>query len=113
MNVLFELTALLEGLGVPVETGVFSNVAPDEYVVITPLTDDYQLFADNRPGYETQEARLSIFSKGNYLELKSKVLRSLLVADFTITARQYIGHEDDTGYHHYAIDIAKIYPIEE
>lgn len=113
MNILFELTALLEDLGVSVETGVFSDVAPDEYVVITPLMDDYQLFADNRPGYEAQEARLSVYSKGNYLDLKSSILRVLLDADFTVTARQYIGHEDDTHYHHYAIDVAKIYPIEE
>jgi hypothetical protein len=66
VNILSELTALISGLNIPVETGVFSDVAPDEYTVITPLADDYQLFADNQPGYETQEARLSIYSKGNY-----------------------------------------------
>ena len=113
MNILSELTGLLTGLSVPVETGVFSVVAPDEYVVITPMTDDYQLFADNRPGYETQEARLSVYSKGNYLELKSKILKALLASDFTVTARQYIGHEDDSHYHHYAVDTAKVYLIEE
>jgi hypothetical protein len=113
LNILQELTALLENLDVHVETGVFSDVAPDKYVVITPLADDYQLFADNRPGFETQEARLSIYSKGNYLALKQSVLTALLAADFTITARQYIGHEDDTHYHHYAVDTAKIYPIGE
>ena len=32
---------------------------------------------------------------------------------FTITDRRYIGHEDDTGYHHYAIDVAKYYILEE
>lgn len=113
MNILSESAALMDGLGIPVETGVFSDVAPDEYIVITPLTDTYELFGDNLPEYETQEARLSLYSKGNYLEMKNKVLKALLAADFTVTDRLYIGHEDDTHYHHYAIDVAKIYPTEE
>ena len=113
MNILEELNALLIGLAVKVETGVFSDTAPDEYAVITPLTDTFELFGDNRPDYETQEARLSVYSNGNYLELKSKIVRALLAADFTITDRIYIGHEDDTGYHHYAVDTAKLYPIKE
>jgi hypothetical protein len=113
MNILQELTTLLTFLGVSVETGVFSDTAPDEYVVITPLTDSFNLFGDNRPEFETQEARLSLYSKGNYLELKNKIVKALLNADFTITERQYIEHEDDTGYHHYAVDTAKIYEIEE
>ena len=37
----------------------------------------------------------------------------LLTAGFTITDRRYIAHEDDTGYHHYAIDVAKEYEQEE
>jgi hypothetical protein len=113
VNILSELTALLTGLGVPVETGVFSDVVPDEYVVITPLADTFELFASDRPGYDQQEARLSIYSKGNYLALKSSIQSALLTADFTITMRQYIGHEDDISFHHYALDCAKIYPIEE
>ena len=111
MNILEELNALLSGLDVPVETGVFSDIAPDEYVVVTPMTDTFELFADNLPEFETQEARLSVYSKGNYLALKTKIIGALLAEDFTITMRQYIGHEDDTKYHHYAIDVAKIYPI--
>jgi hypothetical protein len=113
MNVLSDLTALLSGLGVSVETGVFSDTAPDEYVVITPLTDTFGLYGDNRPEFEMQEARLSIYSKGNYHELKSRIVKALLNADFTITERLYIEHEDDTGYHHYAIDTAKLYALEE
>ena len=111
MSILSELTALLQGLGVSVETGVFSDVAPDEYAVITPLYDTFELLCDNLPEYETQEARLSLFSKNNYMELKSKIIKALLSAEFTITGRQYIGHEDDSNYHHYAIDTAKLYKI--
>ncbi len=73
----------------------------------------YELHADNLPEYETQEARLSLFSRGNYLKRKKQLSKALLAADFTITDRRYIGHEDDTGYHHYAIDVAKLFRLEE
>jgi len=111
VSILEELSPLLEGLGIAVETGIFSDIAPDEYVVVTPMADTFELFADNLPEYDQQQARISVYSKGNYLALKSKIISALLSADFTITARQYIGHEDDTKYHHYGIDVAKIYPI--
>lgn len=111
MSILEDLTTLLAGLGVSVETGIFSDIAPDEYVVITPMADTFELFADNLPEYDRQEARLSVYSKGNYLALKSKIIGALLSVDFTISNRQYIGHEDDTKYHHYAIDVTKIYQL--
>jgi len=111
MNILTELNTLLSGLGVSVETGVFSDKAPDEYVVITPLADTFPVHADDRPQSETQEARLSLFSKGNYIQRKNEIVRALLAADYTITARLYVGHEADTGYHHYAIDCGKCYEI--
>lgn len=113
MSLLSELKTLIETVGLPVETGVFSDEPPDEYVVVTPLADTYELHADNLPGYETQEARLSMFSKGNYTQWKEQLSKALLAADFVITDRRYIGHEDDTGYHHYAIDVAKLYGLEE
>ena len=113
MSLLSELKIVIEAVGLPVETGVFSDEPPDEYVVVTPLADTYELHADNLPGYETQEARLSLFSKGNYLKRKGQLSNALLAADFVITDRRYIGHEDDTGYHHYAIDVAKLYGLEE
>ena len=113
MSLLSELKIVIEAVGLPVETGVFSGEPPEEYVVATPLVDTYELHADNLPGYETQEARLSLFSRGNYLKRKKQLSKALLAADFTITDRRYIGHEDDTGYHHYAIDVAKLYRLEE
>lgn len=113
MTILTELNFLLTGLGFLVETGVFSNKAPDEYMIITPMTDTFPLYADNRPVYETQEARLSLYSKGNYIKRKNALVRALFSADFTVTDRLYVGHEDDTGYHHYAIDVAKHYMYEQ
>lgn len=112
MSFLSELTVLIAPL-IPVETGVFSETAPDRYAVITPMVDTFELYTDDKPRHETQEARLSLFDKGNYTALKNQIVRNLIDADFTITDRRYIGHEDDTGYHHYAIDVAKNYELEE
>jgi hypothetical protein len=113
MSILAELNALLTELQIPVETGVFSGKAPDEYIVVTPMADVFELHADNQPQAETQEARLSLFSKVNYIHRKNQIVAALLAADFTITSRLYIGHEDDTGYNNYAIDVAKNYELED
>jgi len=88
-------------------------VPPDEYLVLTPLTDTFAVYGDNRPLADINEVRISLFSKNNYLQRKNQLVRMLLQADFVITDRRYIGHEDDTGYHHYAIDVAKYYELEE
>lgn len=113
MSLLSELNTILSGCGIPVETGIFSDKAPDAYLVITPLSDSFELHADNQPGMDVQEARLSLYSKDNYTKMKSRLVRTLLSADFYITDRRYIGFETDTGYHHYAIDVAKSYTWEE
>ena len=113
MSLLSDLSEVLEPLGIPIETGVFSGMPPDEYLVFIPLTDIFEVHADNRPGFDVQEVRISLFSKGNYQQRKKQITTALLNADFTVTERRYIGHEDDTGYHHYAIDVAKHYGLEE
>ena len=107
------LTELANELQLPLETGVFKKQAPDCYVVFTPLSDSFELFADNQPQHETQEVRISLFDKGNYLRTKNALVRALLAADITITDRRYLGHEDSTGYHHYAIDVVQFYDLEE
>ena len=112
MSILAELNTLLSPT-LPVETGVFSEKPPDEYLVLTPMTDEFPLFGDNTPIIDLSEVRISLFSKGNYLQRKRQITLTLLDADFTITDRRYIGYESDTGYHHYAIDVAKSYELEE
>ncbi len=112
MSLLSELNTLLSPL-LPIETGAFSDTPPERYLVLTPLSDSFALHADNAPSAEIQEVRLSLFDKGSYTSIKSKIVRTLLNADITITDRRYIGHEDDTGYHHYAIDVAKNYELED
>jgi hypothetical protein len=113
MSILSELNTLFESANIPVETGVFSGVPPDEYMVLTPLTDTFAVYGDNKPLADINEVRISLFSKNNYLQRKNQLVRMLLQADFVITDRRYIGHEDNTGYHHYAIDVAKYYELEE
>jgi len=112
MSILSELNALLSPL-LPVETGVFSGKPPDEYVVITPLADTYPIHADNWPQCDVQEARLSLYSKSNYLRRKIEITRLLLAADFTITTRLFVGYEPENGYFHQATDVAKQYDWED
>jgi hypothetical protein len=108
-----ELNTIVESAGLPVETGIFSTTAPDAYVVITPISEHFELFSDNAPGMNIEEARLSLFSKGNYSTKKRLLVRLLLTAGFLVSERRYIGLEEDTGYHHFALDVAKEYLEEE
>lgn len=113
MSLLSEINTVVGCCGIQVETGKFSGQPPDEYIVITPLGDTFDLHADNAPGYDVQEARLSLFKKDSYIKQKNQLVKALLEADFTITDRRYIGYEADTGYHHYTVDVAKYYEMEE
>ena len=113
MSLLSELNTIAGSCAIPVETGVFTDPAPDTYLVLTPLSDTFDLHADDRPGIDTQEVRLSLFCRENYTKIKNRLVKAALNADMTITDRRYIGFETDTGYHHYAIDVAKSYVWEE
>lgn len=112
MNILEQLQAIMEPLDIPVETGIFTNPAPPQYVVIVPLIDTFELDADDMPLAEIQEARLSIFSKENYIALKNRIVRAVLAAGMTVTQRQFIEYETDTGYYHYNVDVAHYYDLE-
>ena len=111
MSILSELKGILSSLEIPIETGVFSDTPPDEYLVLTPITDELNYFAYDFPQYEVSEVRISLFTKSNYTQRKSQITELLLRSDFIITQRRYIGHEDDIGYHHYSIDTQKQYII--
>lgn len=113
MSLLSELNTLAKAQGISVETGVFSGTPPTEYLVLTPLVDTFDLHADNSPGIEVQEVRISLFSKGSYTKRKNALVRALLAADITITECRYADHDDNTDYHNYAIDVAKHYEMEE
>lgn len=113
MSILSDLHGVLTIHGLPFETGAFLAEAPAKYIVITPLVDTFDLHADNAPGFDIQEARLSLYAQGSYTKEKNRLVRLLLQHDFTITERRYIGFETETGYHHYAVDVAKSYKLEE
>lgn len=113
MSILEDLQVALKTLDVPIETGVFSDVAPSQYIVVVPMSDTFDLHSDNLPRIDVQEARISLYTKGSYTGIKNQIVQLLLTSNFTITARSYIGFEDDTGYYHYNVDVAKHYEMEE
>ncbi|GAX48486.1 hypothetical protein [Pseudolactococcus reticulitermitis] len=113
MSILSELDTLLDDLSIPVAIGVFSDVPPNEYCVLTPLADVFEVFCDNAPLFDTHEVRLSLFSRGNYLLTKEKITTALLEAEFTIINRLFVDYENNTGYYHIAIDVAKYYEMAE
>ena len=112
-SLLAELAVVIEGLGLPVVTGVHSeNVkggAGGTYVTMIPMNDILGNYSDNEPTSETQHVRLSLFW-GQYedgMSPKRRLTRAFLRAGFDITGRHYVGF--DAGHHHYAIDVAKNY----
>lgn len=113
MSLLSDLTAIATNAGIAVETGVFRDAAPEEYLVLTPLSDTFDIFADNDPGIDVQEVRVSLFTAGSYTKRKNALIRAFLAADLTITDRRYLGYDTETGYHNYAIDVANYYEMEE
>lgn len=107
--ILSELNTLLDALSIPVETGQFSDRAPDTYAVLAPLTDTFDLYADDRPQWDTQAVRIVLLVKGNYLAAKRRITAALEADEFTITDRTYVQFDRETGYHQYAIDVEKTY----
>ena len=107
--ILDEIKALLDTLSVPYETGVFSDEAPEQYIVIVPLSDTFGLHADNLPNADIEEARLVVYSQTNYTALVDRLVVALLLDDFTITDRHYIGYDSSTSYFQYVVDAEKCY----
>lgn len=112
--ILSELNTLLDGIQVPVETGYFeaTKPAPDQYVVISPIYSDFELYADNIPHMDTHEVRLTLYSKTNYIALARKIARGLIRSGFTVVDRSYLGYDREFGYHQYTIDVQKTYPFD-
>ena len=110
-SILRDLKKTLMSTGLPMVTGVVWYQAHDYDLVFTPFNDLLVLFADNLPQMDLQEARISLFTKGNYMARKNQIVALLIAGDFTITDRRYIGKEADTGFHHIVIDVAKEYAV--
>jgi len=75
MSLLEDLQTTLAEMGIPVETGIFSDKAPEQYLVIIPLADTFDLHADNAPGVDVQEAPASMCRKRGCLCLQPAVIR--------------------------------------
>ena len=106
------LTEIADQLDLPIAVSLFSaSPAPDTYLVATPIADTLEVFADNTPHVEIEEVRLSLFTAGNYLTWRDTLTRALVDAWLVVTARRYIGFEDDTGYHHYSFDTSCHHPF--
>jgi hypothetical protein len=113
MSLLEELNTLISGLGIPVETGVFTGTPPPLYAVLTPLADTFPLCADNKPVIDRQDVRISLFTKKNPRIIKDRIVNAVINAGITIVDRVFVEHEHDTGYFHYCVDVANGYNWEE
>jgi hypothetical protein len=108
-DILTELNDVLDALEIPVTTGVFSDTPPPEYMVITPLSDRFGYHADDKPEIDIQEVRLSLFCRENYTERVHQLTDILIVSDFTITDRKFVGYDTSNDFYHYSIDVEKYY----
>lgn len=112
-SILQELKKILDDAHIPNEVGVFTaEPAPATFAVVIPLNEIMEN-ADNRPVDEVQAARVAIYAKGNYRATARTVAEECIDAWMCVTDRRYIEHEDDTGYHHYEIEVEKNYKWEE
>jgi hypothetical protein len=109
MSILAELNTIFSDENIKVETGTFSEIPPEKYLVLTPLSDEFSLFSDDFPLLNLSEVRISIFSKTNYLDFKTQIEILLLRNNFALTLRNFVGFDSDTKYYHYNIDCEKEY----
>ena len=63
MSLLSELKDIAENCGVKVETGVFSDTPPDEYIVLTPLADSFEMHCDNLPNMKFKRCEFQYFQR--------------------------------------------------
>lgn len=113
MTILEELKSIIADLGYKVETGVFSEKAPSDYFVLTPLDDSFPISADNIPLTDLCSVRITFYTQKNYLKIIKKLIRELFKNDFTITSRRFGGFDTGTNYYQYTIDVEKNYEMEE
>lgn len=107
LPLLEQVTCIAGEQNLPSATGVWANSpAPASYLVLTPIADVLDIYGDNAPSVEVEHARANLYTHTNYLKLRDRLTAAFLNAGITIEARVYVGFEADTGYHHYAFDLA-------
>ncbi|GHU48415.1 hypothetical protein FACS1894120_6850 [Clostridia bacterium] len=112
-SILSDLNIALAVTNIKIETGLFSGLPPKKYIVLTPLPDEFADYADNKPQIDIQEVRISLFSKENYIADTNRIVKILFENDFIITERRYVGYDNMTGYHNYAVDVQRFYGMED
>lgn len=99
------IKATLDTLSVSNAVGLWrGDPAPAEYCVITPIGDQF-IMADDAPIFNIPEARIVLYSNTNYLSKAKQITNALLSAGANITERTYLGYDDSTNYHAYAIGV--------
>lgn len=112
MPLLELVTHIAREHGIPCVTGVWTDApAPASYLALTPIADVLEVYGDNAPGIEVEHVRASLYTRNNYLQLRNQLTNAFLQAGITVEARTYVGVEADTGFHHYAFDLATHHTI--
>lgn len=70
MSVLADIQTALSVLGIPIETGVFTDAAPAKYIVVVPIADTFDLHADNAPGMMCRRLDYLFMSKATTWQIK-------------------------------------------
>lgn len=93
------------------ETGVTNRLADsDDYIAVIPQETLIE-YADDAPLREIQNARIIIYSAGDWVVPEYAIVRACLAAGLYVTARTYGGYSDEDHRHVYNIDVAQSYPF--
>lgn len=91
------------------ETGTTNRLADSEdYIAVIPQETVIE-YADDAPQRETQNARIIIYSVGDWVLAEYAIVNACLAAGLYVTARTYGGYSDEDHRHVYNIDVAQSY----
>jgi hypothetical protein len=113
-NILTDLRDVLSFLNLESFVAYFpaTDKMPVNYAVIVPDRDDFQGHSDNFPGVDVQRARIHLFSRGSYMDLKYQLIAALFKKRFKITNRIFNSYDPDTALYEYQIDVEKPYGMQ-
>ena len=103
-----QVIAALTELKLPIDVSVTKSKGADAFLVINPQYDTPKQYADDVPQTLVQEIELALYKRGNYLELKDKIMKYLITAGITVSDGRYIEYETDTKYHHYVFELTVV-----
>ncbi len=112
MGILSDVKTILDALNIPCETGTMSDLAEDTYCVLVPIAES-SLWGDDTIDTNVEECMISLYTKGNYITVKTNIIKALLEGGYTITDRRYIEYESTTHYYHYEIFVEHPYAFAE